>query len=49
MLTQERLAQIMETNVATVRRYEQNRRLPHRLILKELVRIFPDLCRPESH
>lgn len=43
MLTQERLAHLAQVNIGSIRWYEQNKRLPHPLIRKELFRIIPIL------
>ena len=46
-LTQERLAEICGIALESVRRYEQDRHLPHPIILRELKRVLPIFTTPE--
>lgn len=42
-MTQEELAALLLISLSAVRHYERSRRLPHPIIRRELVRIFPNL------
>ena len=42
-MTQEKLARILLVSLSVVRKYERTGRLPHPLIRRELLRLWPDL------
>ncbi len=43
MLTQERLSEILEINLGSVRHYEQGRRLPCPMIRRAIFNLFPTI------
>lgn len=42
-MTQEELAALVLIDIDTLRKYERGLRLPHPLIRRELLKVFPDL------
>lgn len=42
-MSQEKLARLLLISLSVVRKYEAGRRLPHPLIRRELLKLWPDL------
>jgi DNA-binding transcriptional regulator YiaG len=42
-MTQKELAIVLLIDIDTIRKYERSRRLPHPLIRRELLKVFPNL------